>query len=85
MSEQHRVGLLAMHGNTPRDHQARDQLAAALPGAEVAPIEDDTGAFEIALEAASQDDAVQRVIDAIAAAGVDDHIQLAEHGRPRVT
>jgi hypothetical protein len=50
-----------------------------LEDAEIHPIEPETGAFEVELEADSQDAATQRVIDAIAEAGVDDHIRLAEH------
>jgi hypothetical protein len=80
--ESFKVGLIAQHGNTPRDQEAREQLAEVLEDAEVGPIEDETGTFEVELEADSQDIATQRVIDAIAAAGVDDHIQLAEHTPP---
>jgi hypothetical protein len=79
VAEQHSVGLIAIHANTPRDQEAREQLADALPDAEFTPIDEETGAFEAELEADSQDDAIQRVIDAMAAAGVDDHIELAEH------
>jgi ribose 1,5-bisphosphokinase PhnN len=74
-----------MHVNTPRDQEAREQLADALADAEFTPIDEETGAFEVELEAESHDAAIQRVIDAIAAAGVDDHLQLAEHGPPRTT
>ena len=79
MSAQHKVGLVAEHTDTPRDQEARDQLADVLGDAEIGPIDSDTGVFEVALEADSQDDATQRVIDAIADAGVHDHIRLAEH------
>jgi hypothetical protein len=79
MSEQHTVGLIAEHTDTPRDQEARDQLAETLGDAEIGPIDPDTGVFEVELEADSQDAANQRVIDAIAEAGVDDHIRLAEH------
>ena len=85
MSEQHTVGLIAQHVDTPRDEQAREQLADALADAEVTPIDEETGAFEVRIEAESQDDAIRRVRDAIAAAGVDDHLQLAEHRPPRTT
>jgi hypothetical protein len=78
------VGLVAEHGNTPREQEAREQLAEVLDDAELSPIEDDTGVFEVELEADSQDDAIQRVIDAIAEAAVDDHIRLAEHTPPDV-
>jgi hypothetical protein len=77
-----KVGLVAVHGNTPRDQEAREQLADVLPDAEVGPIEDESGTFEVEIEADTFEDAGQRVIDAIAAAGVDDHVQLAEHRPP---
>ena len=81
----HSVGLVAEHVDTPRDHEAREQLADALADAEVGPIDPDTGVFEVELEAESEDEAIQRVIDAIAEAGVDDHVRLAEHRPPRTT
>lgn len=76
---EYRVGLLMLHyGRGPRDEQAREQLAAVLPGAEVtAP--DDVGEFEVVLEADSFDAALQTVFDAVAAAGVDDHLVFLEH------
>jgi len=76
---------VALHVNTPRDEEAREQLADALPDAEFTPIDEETGAFEVLLEADSQDEAIIRVIDAIAAAGVDDHVMLAEHPPPRIS
>ena len=85
MSEQHRVGLVARHVDTRRDQKARAQLVEALPNAECAAFDPDTGAFEVTLEAESQEDAIRTVRDAIAATGTDDHIQLAEHGPPRLT
>ncbi len=70
--------MLMLHPGTPRDREAREQLAAALPGAEVgAP--DDTGAFEVALDAEDREQALQRVWDAIAASGTDDHVVFLEH------
>jgi hypothetical protein len=73
------VGLVAEHTDTPRDQEAREQLADVLTDGEFAPIDAETGVFEVELEADTQDDATQRVIDAIAEAGVDDHVRLAEH------
>jgi hypothetical protein len=58
--------------------QARKQLAEALPGAEVSD-PDDVGVFEVTLDAESQEDALQRVWDGLAAAGADDHIAFLEH------
>jgi hypothetical protein len=80
--------MLMLHFGTPRDQEARDQLAAALPDAEVgAP--DEIGVFEIAIDADDQEEALQRIWDAVAASGTDDHIvflehpDLPEHWRPR--
>jgi hypothetical protein len=81
---EHKIGLIAQHGRTPRDEEAREQVTEVLEDAEVGPIDDETGVFEIELEADSYDDAVLRVIDAMAAAGVDDHLMLAEHPPPSV-
>jgi hypothetical protein len=39
----------------------------------------DSGIFEVTFDAASYEDALQKVIDAIAAAGADDHVVIAEH------
>ena len=50
MAQRQTVAMLLLHPGTPRDAQAREQLAAALPGAEVGPA-DELGVFEIALEA----------------------------------
>ena len=74
---------------TPRDAQAREQLGAALPeDAEVGP-PDELGVFEIAVDADDLEQALQRVWDAVAASGTDDHVvflehpELPEHWRPR--
>ena len=58
--------------------QARDALAAALPGAQVTD-PDETGVFEVTVDAPSHEEALQQVWDAIAAAGADDHVAFAEH------
>ena len=58
--------------------EARGRLAQALPGTEVSE-PDDVGVFEVTLEAESQEDALERVWDAVAAAGADDHIAFLEH------
>ena len=85
----HAVGMLMLHGGTPRDREAREQLAAALPaGAEVGEA-DDVGVFEVVLEADDPEDALLKVWNAVAASGTDDHIlflehpDLPEHWRPR--
>jgi hypothetical protein len=78
MAEQ-RVGLLMLHyGRGPRDEQAREELARALPGAQVTE-PDDVGEFEVVLEARDREEALTRVFDAVAASGTDDHIVFVEH------
>jgi hypothetical protein len=70
--------MLMLHYGTPRDREAREHLADALPGAEVtAP--DEVGVFAIELEADDHEQALQRVWDAVAASGADDHIVFLEH------
>jgi len=72
------VEMYLLHGGTPRDLQAREELAAQLPGAEVTE-PDDVGIFEIKLEAGDKEQALTRVWDAVAASGSDDHIVFLEH------
>ena len=70
--------MLLLHPGTPRDAEARQQLAAALPGADVgAP--DDLCVFEISLEADDVEQALQRVWDAVGTSGSDDHVVFLEH------
>ncbi len=82
------VAMLLMHYGTPRDREAREQLAAVLPEAEVGEA-DEVGVFTIAVEAPDLEHALQRVWDGLAASGTDDHIvflehpKLPEHWRPR--
>ncbi len=72
------VNMLLLHGGTPRDLEARRQLAAALPGATVgAP--DEVGTFEVTVEADDQETALDLVWNAVAASGTDDHIAFLEH------
>jgi hypothetical protein len=70
--------MLLLHPGSPRDRKAREELAAALGGAEVGE-PDDVGVFEIRLEASDQEAALGRVWDAVAAAGADDHVVFLEH------
>jgi hypothetical protein len=78
MAQRHSVAMLLLHPGTPRDAQARELLADALPGADVgAP--DDLGVFEIVLDADDQEQALERVWDAVAASGADDHVVFLEH------
>jgi hypothetical protein len=78
MAQRHRVAMLMMHDGSPRDLEAREQLSAVLSEAELTE-PDDVGAFEVALDADDQEDALQRVWDAVAASGTDDHIAFLEH------
>ena len=78
MPQRFAIGMLLMHVGTPRDQQARAELAAVLPDAEVGE-PDEVGVFEIALDAEDQEDALTRVWDAVAASGTDDHIVFLEH------
>lgn len=70
--------MLMLHSGSPRDQEARAELAATLPDAEIGE-PDETGAFEILLEAEDREDALRRVWDAVAASGTDDHIAFLEH------
>jgi hypothetical protein len=86
--QRYTIDMLLMHGRTPRDEEARARLAAALPGAEIGEA-DELGVFDIGLEAEDLEGALQRVWDAVAASGTDDHVlflehpELPEHWRPR--
>jgi hypothetical protein len=88
MAQRHTVEMLLLHDDSSRDLEAREQLAAVLPAAEVTE-PSDVGAFDVILEADDQEQALQRVWDAVAASGTDDHIvflehpDLPEHWRPR--
>jgi hypothetical protein len=78
MAERYEIGMLMLHSATPRDRDARTQLAAALPEAQVGE-PDELGVFEVALDAEGQEDALTRVWNAVAASGTDDHIVFLEH------
>jgi hypothetical protein len=73
-----RIGMLMLHSGTPRDLEAREQLAAALPEARIGE-PDDVGVFEIAIDADDEDGALERIWDAVAASGTDDHVLFLEH------
>lgn len=70
--------MLMLHAGTPRDLEAREQLAAVLPDAEITE-PDEVGVFEIVLTADDQEKALQQVWDALAASGTDDHLVFLEH------
>jgi hypothetical protein len=68
----------------PGGDDAMARLAEALSGAIFNPVDESTGVFEIAVEAPDRAAALQRVVDAVAAAGADDHVLVAEnpHSQP---
>jgi hypothetical protein len=78
MGQRRKVAMLMLHDRTPRDLEAREQLAAALPDAEITE-PDGVGVFEIMLDSDDHEHALQRVWDALAASGTDDHIVFLEH------
>jgi hypothetical protein len=89
MAERRRVGMLLMHGGTPKDMECRERLAESLPDDAVAGEPDELGVFEIELDAEDEEEALTKVWNAVAASGTDDHIlflehpELPEHWRPR--
>jgi hypothetical protein len=71
------IGMVLLDRGVAADVACK-ALASALPGAECSE-PDDVGVFEVTLEAESQDKALERVWDAVAAAGADDHVAFLEH------
>jgi hypothetical protein len=71
------IGMVCLDRGAHGDG-ARARFIAALDGA-TATEPDETGAFEVSIECASQDDALNRVWDAVAASGADDHLAFLEH------
>jgi hypothetical protein len=71
--------MLLVHFGTPRDQEAREQLADALPDDAEVGEPDEIGVFEVAVEAEDLEEALQTVWDAVAASGTDDHIVFLEH------
>jgi hypothetical protein len=74
---EHAIGMYMLERSS-RAEQAREDLARALGDATIGE-PDETGTFEVRFEAADQEQALQRVWDAMAEAGADDHITFAEH------
>jgi hypothetical protein len=70
--------MLMAHFGTPRDQEARQELAEALPGGYVGE-PDELGVFEVELDADDREDALRRVWNAVAASGTDDHVLFLEH------
>jgi len=78
MAERHTVEMLLLRPGIAGDREAVERLAEALPDAGVgAP--DETGVFDITLDAADQEEALQKVWDAVAASGSDDYVVFLEH------
>lgn len=73
--------VIAMHAfDLPAAHEhAITDLAKALPGAELTPVEEETGFFDVRIEASDRESALQRVFDALARSGAEDHLVIAEH------
>lgn len=88
MATRFTISMLMFHLGTPRDQEAREQLAAALPDGTVGE-PDDVGAFDVVVDAGDLEQALTRVWDAVSASGTDDHIvflehpDLPEHWKPR--
>ena len=74
----HRI-LMERTDHGPGAAAAIDRMKQQLSGALFLEIDEATGVFEIAVEAADRTSALERVVDAMAAAGADDHLLLAEH------
>lgn len=72
------IGMLLLHADSPRDREAREELAAALDGSQVGE-PDELGVFEVSVPDDDEEAALNRVWDAVAEAGVDDHILFLEH------
>jgi hypothetical protein len=79
MADRFTVGMLLLHPGTPRDEEAREQLADALPDVAEVGEPDEIGVFEVAVDAEDLEEALQTLWDAVAASGADDHIVFLEH------
>ncbi len=77
MADRYSIGMVLLDHGAKCD-EARARFVAALDGA-TATEPDETGAFEVSIACASQDDALDRVGDAVAASGADDHMAFLEH------
>jgi hypothetical protein len=77
MAERYSIGLVLLDRGA-KCEEARSRLAAALDGSRVTE-PDETGAFEVSVECESQEAALNRVWDAVAASGADDHVAFLEH------
>ena len=78
VADRYAVTMMLVHGGSPRDREARKELAAVLPDAEVEE-PDEIGIFDVVVEADDLEDALHRVWNGVAASGTDDHILFLEH------
>jgi hypothetical protein len=74
---EYKVGMVALTRGAALEH-GLNELSLALPDATIGE-PDDTGVFEIRLEAQSFEDALGRVWNGVAAGGSDDEMAFAEH------
>jgi hypothetical protein len=72
------VGLILLDPRSVRGREGRERLAGVL-GEDSLDEPDETGVFEARVDAPDRESALQRVWDAIAEAGADDHIAFVEH------
>jgi hypothetical protein len=77
MADRYSIGMVLLDRGAKSD-EARAKFVAALDGA-AASEPDETGTFEVSIQCDSQDAALNRVWDAVAASGADDHIAFLEH------
>ena len=78
MSEQIVLVRVREDAADPYEHALND-LREALDDSAKLTGPDDADVFTVTLDAADHQDAIKAVIDAIAAAGADDHFEIAEH------
>jgi hypothetical protein len=78
MADRYTIGMVLLDRGVKAE-EALARFAGCLDGATVTEPDEESGVFEVTVEADSQEAALQRVWDAVAAAGADDHIAFAEH------
>jgi hypothetical protein len=78
MSERRRVALHMPH-RSPRAEKARLALSRCLPDDAKVSETDETGTFEVELDAADREAALSIVWNAMASCGGDDQLIFAEH------
>jgi hypothetical protein len=78
MSSRHRVALHEPH-RSPRAEKAKAALCGCLPDNAVVSDTDETGTFEVEIDAEDREDALHTVWNAMASCGGDDMLIFAEH------